>query len=99
MPTCISILRGINVSGSKLIKMTELKAMFEKLGFEDVVTYIQSGNVIFKTSKKDSFEKISEMIEKAIKKKFGYDVPVITTSAEELKKVIDKNPFMKKKGI
>ena len=99
MPTYIAILRGINVSGSKLLKMTELKAMLEKLGFEDVVTYIQSGNVIFKTSKKNLPEKISETIEKAIQKKFGFDVPVITTSAGELKKVIDNNPFMKKKGI
>jgi uncharacterized protein (DUF1697 family) len=99
MPTYISILRGINVSGSKLLKMAELKGMLEKLGFEDVVTYIQSGNAIFKTSKKDLPEKISETIAKAIQKKFGFDVPVITTSAGELKKVIDNNPFIKRKGI
>ena len=99
MQTYISILRGINVGGSKPLKMIDLKAMLEKLGFEDVVTYIQSGNVVFKTPTNEPAEKISETIEKAIQKKFGFDVPVITTSADELKKVIHNNPFIKRKGI
>ena len=47
MPNFISILRGINVSGQKKILMTELKALYEKLGFNNVHTYIQSGNVVF----------------------------------------------------
>jgi uncharacterized protein (DUF1697 family) len=53
MPTIISILRGINV-GQRKILMTDLRSLYEKLGFKDVITYIQSGNVIFKTDKKIS---------------------------------------------
>ncbi|MCW3107830.1 MAG: hypothetical protein JWQ09_2336, partial [Segetibacter sp.] len=54
METYISILRGINVSGHKKIEMAELKALYQELQFEDITTYIQSGNVIFKTAKKVS---------------------------------------------
>ncbi len=50
METYISILRGINVSGQKKIKMADLKSLYENMGFQDVQTYIQSGNVIFKTN-------------------------------------------------
>jgi len=53
MTTYISILRGINVSGQKLIKMDDLRKLYEILGFRDVRTYVQSGNVIFKG---DDFE-------------------------------------------
>ena len=99
MSTLISILRGINVSGSKIIKMAELQKLFEQLGFENVTTYIQSGNVVFQGREKDTPEKISDTIEKAIRKKFGFDVPVITIPAGEMKRVVAENPLVKKKGI
>ena len=54
MNTYISILRGINVSGHKLIKMDALKNLFQKLGYQQVQTYIQSGNVVFCSDEKDS---------------------------------------------
>ena len=54
MCTYISMLRGINVSGQKNIKMNELKSLYEALGFRNVVTYIQSGNVIFDTNLKNT---------------------------------------------
>ena len=89
--TYISILRGINVSGHKRILMTELKVLYEELGFTDVKTYIQSGNVIFRT--KDNKEEVIVKIERAIKKKFGFYVPVIIRTISEFKKVILSNPF------
>ena len=65
MTTIISILRGINV-GKRKVLMTDLKSLYEKLGFKDVSTYIQSGNVIFKTDKKMPDQQLAEKIQKAI---------------------------------
>lgn len=92
MNTYISILRGINVSGQKSIKMADLKALYESLGFEGVQTYIQSGNVIFKSPINDT-SKIIEIIEKAIKDAYGFEVPVQIRNREDLKKIIDDFPI------
>jgi len=75
----ISILRGINVSGQKNIKMIELKSMYESLGYQGVVTYIQSGNVIF-SSAEESKSNIKSKIENAIEKIYGFHVPVEVTT-------------------
>ncbi len=88
----ISLLRGINVSGQKMIKMDELKKLYEFLGFQNVKTYIQSGNVIFESDEKDA-SKLQEIIEKKIEEIFGFDVRVFIRTPEELKRVIDQNPF------
>lgn len=88
------MLRGINVSGQKMIKMPELKKVFENLRFKNVGTYIQSGNVVFEY-KKTSETKLNELIEKEIKQHFGYNVSVIIRTPEELIKIISRNPFMK----
>ena len=95
MKTRISILRGINVGAQKKILMTDLKALYEGLKFKEVITYIQSGNVIFKTTDDSSDEKIAAKIEKAISKKYGFEVPVIVRRVEEMKTVIKNNPFAK----
>ena len=87
----ISILRGINVSGQKKIKMADLKALYESLGFDHVATYIQSGNVIFKSKKKKI--ELSAIIEQAIEKQYGFYVPVLIRSVKEMGKVIDNCPF------
>lgn len=92
MISYISILRGINVSGQKLIKMVDLKLLYESLGFEKVQTYIQSGNVIFETEEAD-LQKLISTIEDAITEKYGFNVPVQIRTKEELKKVIDNLPF------
>jgi uncharacterized protein (DUF1697 family) len=97
MKTCISILRGINVGAQKKILMVDLKALYESLKFKDVITYIQSGNVIFKTSETVSDEALSQKIEKAIAKKYGFEVPVIVRSVAEIDKVLGSNPFLKDK--
>jgi len=96
MKKFIALLRGINVSGQRLIKMSDLKILFEKVGFKGVETYLQSGNVIF-TSKETSTEKLSLKISSTIKKQFGFDVQLIVVTLKEIEQVIKKNPFIKKK--
>lgn len=94
MKTYISILRGINVSGQKLIKMEALRQMLSEIGFNDVQTYIQSGNVLFKSKQTDE-AKLAGKIEKEIKKQYGFEVPVIVKEINELKEIVHKNPFLK----
>lgn len=97
MKTYISILRGINVSGQKLIKMDALKKSYESLGFQNVSTYVQSGNVIFNTLETEH-ERLEQLIFSQIVKDFGFEVPVIVFTAEKLKQVIDNNPFVNDMG-
>ena len=93
----LSLLRGINVAGQKKVPMLELKKLYENLGYKNVRTYIQSGNVMFDCDKKDE-GKIAAEIEKAIAKKFGFEVKVLIRTKEELQALIDKNPFHKKEA-
>lgn len=93
MTKYIAILRGINVGGKRRLKMEKLKALFRELGFSDVETYIQSGNVMFNASEKESDTTISDKIEAAIFKKYDFKVPVIVRTASELKEAIASNPF------
>ncbi|AEV99644.1 hypothetical protein A4D02_27840 [Niastella koreensis] len=97
MTTYISILRGINVSGHRMIKMEALKKICTDLNFTNVQTYIQSGNIIFQSKMTDS-KKISETITKNIAKVFDFDVPVITLTQTELETVINSNPFLNDKS-
>ncbi|ETT78811.1 DUF1697 domain-containing protein [Paenibacillus sp. FSL R7-277] len=92
MNTYIALLRGINVGGNKIIKMQELKAMFEALKYEHVRTYIQSGNVVFE-SEALTGDGLAEMISGKIQETFGFEVPVIIRSLEELEAAIAGNPF------
>jgi uncharacterized protein (DUF1697 family) len=88
------MLRGINVGGHKRIKMDDLRKSFEALGFEQVQTYIQSGNVVFTTGNL-STSALSQRIEKQILGDFGFSASVISRSADELRKAISNNPFLK----
>ncbi|MEL4307606.1 DUF1697 domain-containing protein [Joostella sp. CR20] len=90
----IAILRGINVGGKRKIIMHDLKSMCEQLGLEDVKTYIQSGNLIFKSDKPNS--QLENILEKAITEKYGFDVPVIVRTEKELDNSINNNPFIDK---
>lgn len=92
MTTYISILRGINVSGQKLIKMDALRSSYEKLGFRSIATYVQSGNVVFRGSSANP-EDLAKTITQQIEKDFGFDVPVFVMTADSLKQIIDNNPF------
>lgn len=96
MKKFIALLRGINVSGQKKIKMSELKLLFEEIGFRNVETYIQSGNVIF-SSKENSGKILEAKISSGIKRKFGFDVQVIVINSNEIKYILKTNPFIKKK--
>lgn len=93
MTQYISILRGINVSGQKLIKMEALKQLYEKLNFENILTYVQSGNVVFSADNNKPKE-LEKIISAAIETEFGFDVPVIVLSAETLRKIAENNPFV-----
>lgn len=90
MPIYISLLRGINVSGQKLMKMDALKKLYCSLGFEDVLTYVQSGNVIFR-SENQSFKLLEELLSDKIKDEFGYEVYVFVMNVEQLHEIIKQN--------
>lgn len=87
----LALLRGINVGGKNIIKMADLKACFESLGFSDVVTYIQSGNVLFKSAEKDK-AKLTDRIEKELSKRFDYPSRLVTVTHEELRKTVRNAP-------
>ena len=95
MTTYISILRGINVSGHKLIKMEALRKMYSDLGFSDVRSYIQSGNIIFSYKNSETYS-LEKKISKKINDTFGFDVPVLVKEISEFKKILSNNPFLKK---
>ncbi|BBH22876.1 hypothetical protein Back11_42210 [Paenibacillus baekrokdamisoli] len=93
MKTNIALLRGINVSGQKLIKMEHLRALFAELHFQNIRSYIQSGNVIFDAPLESSTTLLGGLIEDAIKGTFGFDVPVIVRTVDEIEEVVTRNPF------
>ena len=95
MPTFAALLRGINVGGKNKIPMAELKPALESLGLEDVVTYIQSGNVVF-TSSKRSADAVAADVERQIAKVFGVDVAVLLRTPAQLRKIAADNPFLGK---
>ena len=98
MPTYISMLRGINVGGHKKVPMNQLRAMLGALGFKEVRTYIQSGNVVFRATMGNP-EDLSRKIEQRVLKEFGFPASVITRTPEELQKAIQSNPFIKESGL
>jgi uncharacterized protein (DUF1697 family) len=98
MITYISMLRGVNVGGQKSIKMEELVALYESLGFNNVTTYVQSGNVIFNAPEGDS-KVFSTMIEQKIKQVYDFPVAVMLRIMPELQRIVNNNPFLKEKGI
>jgi uncharacterized protein (DUF1697 family) len=90
----IAILRGINVGGKRKILMVDLKALCRNLGWANVVTYIQSGNLLFDSKKQNP--ELEAALENAISYNYGFDVPVIVRSANELHSSIGKNSFFGK---
>lgn len=92
MKTYIALLRGINVSGQKIIKMELLRKAVAELGFENISTYIQSGNIIFKSTESDA-EKLGDLIAGKIKDHFSFDVPIVMVTPDYLKQVIALNPY------
>lgn len=87
----LALLRGINVGGKNIIKMTDLKACFENMGFADVATFIQSGNVLFRSAEKDK-TKLTTQIEKGLSEKFNYQSRLVVVTHKELEKIVDGVP-------
>ena len=95
--TWVALLRGVNVGGRNLVKMPALKACLEDAGFERVETFIQSGNVIFRSPEK-SVSKLTARVEKAIESTFGFSSRVVIVSRDRLKRVIDEAPAAWRSG-
>jgi len=91
MKTYIVLLRGINVSGKNKLPMSALREVLNEMGFQNVQTYIQSGNILLDTDEEKVM--ITQKIREAIALKFGYDVPVIIRTIDEWKKAIQNYPF------
>lgn len=91
MTIYIALLRGINVGGKNIIKMAELKRAFEEIGLCEVKTYIQSGNVLFKSNEEE--ELLRKKIEMKIEENFGFSIIVILRTIAELEQIILNCPF------
>lgn len=91
MARYVALLRGINVGGNNIVKMSELKACFESLGYQNVHTYINSGNVIFESSETES-QRLTQAIETALKKTFGFELRVVVYSREQLQAIVQNAP-------
>jgi len=89
--TYVALLRGINLGASNKIAMPALRAMTEELGYTDVATYINSGNLIFRTSKKAAT--VERALSGAIADTFGLTIDVMVRTEAQLKKVLDDNPY------
>ena len=91
MTIYIALLRGINVGGHNIIKMAELRQLLESMGLDKVKTYIQSGNVLFESE--EGATQLTQRLEEEIRTTFGFSVPVILRTAEELTRIIQDCPY------
>src|SRR3989442_1642827 len=98
MAVIISMLRGVNVGGHNKIKMEALRALYESMKLRDAQTYVQSGNVIFRTDERD-IPRLAKRIEDGIERNFGFRPNVILRTAAEMREVVARNPFAKRRGI
>jgi uncharacterized protein (DUF1697 family) len=97
MTTHLALLRGINVSGHNMMKMEALKTMLENIGFKNIRTYLQSGNVF--VDSEENASKVGFTIKQEIFKVFGHDVPVVVITKKDLELCFANNPFLKEKDI
>jgi uncharacterized protein (DUF1697 family) len=98
MTTHLALLRGINVSGHNMIKMEALKTTLEAIGFQNVQTYIQSGNVFVDTDEENAAA-VGFKIKQEIFKIFGHEVPVVVIGKTDLEICFKNNPFLKEKEL
>ena len=98
MTTHLALLRGINVSGHNMIKMDALKTTLENIGFQNVQTYIQSGNV-FVDTEEESPAKVGFLIKQEIFKVFGHEVPVVVIGKNDLEACFSNNSFLKEQEM
>ena len=98
MPNFVALLRGINVNGKNIIRMDDLRECMGQLGFTNVRTYVQSGNVVFHSASA-STTGVSKAIERAWLSDFGFAVPVLLRTPKRLAGVVAGNPFLKLPSI
>jgi len=98
MPVLISMLRGVNVGAHNRIKMDVLRALYESLKLEEPRTYVQSGNVIFR-SKEKNLPALAKKIQDGIGKEFGFRPEVILRTADDLRQALAANPFAKRRDV
>ncbi|NLE63367.1 MAG: DUF1697 domain-containing protein, partial [Bacteroidales bacterium] len=91
MKTYLALLRGINVGGKNIIKMHDLKSCFENMGFSNVITYIQSGNIIFNTAEQNN-HLLTQQIEKSLSERFNYQSKIALISYNEYEYIIKHLP-------
>src|SRR5215217_2307904 len=91
MAQYVALLRGINVGGNNLIKMTELRRCFEDQGFGNVATYIQSGNVLFEAARERPAS-LSARIEEALLQRFGYQARIVLRSHGQMRAIVADAP-------
>jgi uncharacterized protein (DUF1697 family) len=87
----LALLRGINVGGKNLVKMADLRLAFEEMGFAEVATYIQSGNVLFRAPRQKR-EELAARIESGLSRRFGRELKVVLLSEAELRGVVERAP-------
>jgi len=87
----LALLRGINVGGNNIIKMTDLRSCIENMGYTGVLTYIQSGNVIFRSEEKDK-NRLTIKIEQILSERFSYSSRIVVISYQQLKMIVNKSP-------
>ncbi len=92
--TYLHLLRGINVGGKRKVKMEDLRSIYIDLGFKEVKSYIQSGNIVFKSDVDLIIEKTEKTISKSLVSKFGFEISAILISAERFIHIFDSNPFI-----
>jgi uncharacterized protein (DUF1697 family) len=98
MAVIISMLRGVNLGGHNRVKMDALRALYEALGLRGAQTYVQSGNVIFRTEGRDLM-RLHKRLENGIERSFGFRSDVIFRTPSELREVIARNPFAARRSI
>lgn len=98
MKTYLALLRGINVSGHNMIKMEVLKTTLEAIGFQNVQTYIQSGNVFVDTEEENPAA-VGFKIKQEIFKALGHEVPVVVICKNDLEACLKNNPFLKEQEV
>lgn len=98
MDVLISMLRGVNLGQHHRIKMEDLRLLYESLDLRDPRTYVQSGNVIFRTREKNSV-KLAKKIQEAIDKKFGFRAEVVVRTIGEMRQSVAANPFRNRRDI
>lgn len=92
------MLRGINLGSHHRVKMDDLRALYESLDLQEPRTYVQSGNVVFKTRERD-YQRLAKRIENGIRNTFGFHADVILRTSSEVRDAIARDPFRKRQGI